>query len=103
MTRWIEWGHERDDRRSRLRHRLRRRYRYFRPRILIWSMIGYAAFYFVRKNLWTAMPLMGAQLRGDQSKPRLVPHAAWDRAFVVLVASAAVGTLLFVAAWPAPR
>ena len=34
------------------------RYRYFRPRILLWSIVGYAMFYFVRKNLSVAMPVM---------------------------------------------
>jgi OPA family glycerol-3-phosphate transporter-like MFS transporter/OPA family sugar phosphate sensor protein UhpC-like MFS transporter len=38
------------------------RYRYFRPRILLWSIVGYAMFYFVRKNLSIAMPVMEQQL-----------------------------------------
>src|SRR5947208_2496736 len=38
------------------------RYRSYRPRILLWSVVGYAAFYFVRKNLSIAMPVMGEQL-----------------------------------------
>jgi OPA family glycerol-3-phosphate transporter-like MFS transporter/OPA family sugar phosphate sensor protein UhpC-like MFS transporter len=37
-------------------------YRHYRPRILLWSIIGYAMFYFVRKNLSIAMPVMGEQL-----------------------------------------
>jgi sugar phosphate permease len=36
--------------------------RIWRRRVLIWSMIGYAAFYFVRKNLSIAMPVMGKDL-----------------------------------------
>jgi phosphoglycerate transporter family protein len=39
-----------------------RRYRHFRPRILLWSIVGYAMYYFVRKNLSVAMPVMEAQL-----------------------------------------
>ena len=39
-----------------------RRYRHYRLRILIWSIVGYAMFYFVRKNLSIAMPVMGQQL-----------------------------------------
>ena len=39
-----------------------RRYRHYRPRILLWSIIGYAMFYFVRKNLSVAMPAMGKEL-----------------------------------------
>src|SRR5436309_15559490 len=38
------------------------RYRYYRPRILAWSLVGYAMFYFVRKNLPVAMPVMEQQL-----------------------------------------
>lgn len=38
------------------------RFRYYRPRILLWSIIGYAMFYFVRKNLSIAMPVMADQL-----------------------------------------
>ncbi len=34
------------------------RFRYWQKRTLITSMIGYAAFYFVRKNLSIAMPAM---------------------------------------------
>jgi sugar phosphate permease len=41
---------------------IRRDYTYFRPRILLWTTIGYAAFYFVRKNLSMAMPIMEEQL-----------------------------------------
>ena len=37
-------------------------YAYFRPRILIWTIVGYAMFYFVRKNLSVAMPAMESQL-----------------------------------------
>src|SRR5438445_4925451 len=38
------------------------RYRYYRPRILVWSIVGYMMFYFVRKNLSIAMPVMAHQL-----------------------------------------
>jgi len=34
------------------------RYAHFRPRVLFWSTAGYATFYFVRKNLPVAMPVM---------------------------------------------
>ena len=38
------------------------RYRHYRRSILVWSIVGYAMFYFVRKNLSIAMPVMGEQL-----------------------------------------
>src|SRR5262245_40941290 len=41
---------------------VRARYAWFRPRILFWTTVGYGAFYFVRKNLSVAMPVMGQQL-----------------------------------------
>jgi phosphoglycerate transporter family protein len=41
---------------------IKRRYRYWQWRILISSIIGYALFYFVRKNLSVAMPAMSADL-----------------------------------------
>jgi len=44
------------------------RYRFYRPRILVWSVIGYAMFYFVRKNLPIAMPVMEHQLGIDKEK-----------------------------------
>src|SRR5262245_12846182 len=39
-----------------------RRYRYYRPRILFWSLVGYMVYYFVRKNISIAMPVMEKQL-----------------------------------------
>lgn len=39
-----------------------RGYRYYQPRILLWSIFGYAMYYFVRKNLSVAMPVMEEQL-----------------------------------------
>ena len=41
---------------------IRANYRYWRRRILISSIIGYAMFYFVRKNLSVAMPALGKNL-----------------------------------------
>jgi sugar phosphate permease len=38
------------------------RYAFYRPRILFWSTVGYGTFYFVRKNLSVAMPVMLTQL-----------------------------------------
>jgi phosphoglycerate transporter family protein len=46
---------------------IRRDYAFFRPRILVWTTIGYAAFYFVRKNLSMAMPIMEEQLGLDKT------------------------------------
>ncbi len=46
---------------------IRRGYSHFRPRILIWTTIGYGAFYFVRKNLAVAMPLIEHQLHISKS------------------------------------
>src|SRR5688572_24857721 len=39
-----------------------RRYKHYRRRILFWTIAGYAMFYFVRKNLSFAMPVMEEQL-----------------------------------------
>src|SRR5947207_2091974 len=41
---------------------IRERYAYYRPRILLWTTVGYGMFYFVRKNLSIAMPVMQQQL-----------------------------------------
>ena len=41
---------------------IKTQYRYWQRRILISSIIGYAMFYFVRKNLSIAMPAMGKEL-----------------------------------------
>ena len=38
------------------------KYRVWQTRVLIFSIVGYATFYFVRKNLGVAMPLMGREL-----------------------------------------
>ena len=38
------------------------KYRHWQKRVLIFSIAGYATFYFVRKNLGVAMPLMGQRL-----------------------------------------
>src|SRR5689334_2271588 len=37
---------------------IRRLCSHYRTRVLFWTTIGYAVFYFVRKNLSTAMPVM---------------------------------------------
>jgi OPA family glycerol-3-phosphate transporter-like MFS transporter/OPA family sugar phosphate sensor protein UhpC-like MFS transporter len=42
------------------------KYNRWQKRVLIFSIIGYAAFYFVRKNLGVAMPLMGVKLGIDK-------------------------------------
>ncbi|MEA2736009.1 MAG: transporter, family, sugar phosphate sensor protein UhpC [Humisphaera sp.] len=41
---------------------------HYRPRILLWTIVGYAIFYFVRKNLSVAMPVMEAQLHITKSQ-----------------------------------
>ena len=41
---------------------IKAQYRYWQRRILVWSIVGYAMFYFVRKNLSIAMPVMGKEL-----------------------------------------
>lgn len=49
-------------------HAVKSEYRYWQRRILIATIIGYATFYFVRKNLSVAMPEMGKDLgitKGD--------------------------------------
>ena len=45
-----------------------RNHAYFRPRILLWTIIGYAMFYFVRKNLSVAMPAMEEQMGISKSQ-----------------------------------
>jgi phosphoglycerate transporter family protein len=35
---------------------------HYRPRILLWSTVGYGTFYFVRKNISVALPMMQSQL-----------------------------------------
>jgi sugar phosphate permease len=44
------------------RAEVRRGFAYFRPRILIWTTIGYGTFYLVRQNIPVAMPVMTAHL-----------------------------------------
>ncbi len=51
---------------------IRREYAYFRPRILFWSTVGYGTFYFVRKNLSVAMPVMMAQLHLQKTSLGLI-------------------------------
>src|SRR2546426_10773611 len=45
-----------------------RKYRYWRTRVLVSSIIGYATFYFVRKNLSIAMPFMETGLGIQKSQ-----------------------------------
>ncbi len=47
-------------------------YRHYRPRILFWTTVGYGTFYFVRKNLPIAMPLMQKQLGLSKSSLGLI-------------------------------
>jgi phosphoglycerate transporter family protein len=49
-----------------------RRYAAYRPQILLWSTIGYGMFYFVRKNLSIAMPVMLHQLHFTKSDMGLI-------------------------------
>jgi sugar phosphate permease len=42
---------------------------YYRPRILFWTTVGYGTFYFVRRNISVALPVMSHQLGMD--KPTL--------------------------------
>ena len=46
---------------------IRERYAYYRPRILLWTTLGYGMFYFVRKNLSVALPVMEQQLGVSKS------------------------------------
>src|SRR5256714_11347077 len=50
------------------RHEIARKYRYWQTRVLISSIIGYATFYFVRKNLSIAMPFMESSLGIQKSQ-----------------------------------
>ncbi len=51
---------------------IRDAYAHYRPRILLWSTVGYGTFYFVRKNLSVAMPLMQQQLGLSKSSLGLI-------------------------------
>lgn len=51
---------------------IRRVYARLRPRILFWSTIGYGTFYFVRKNLSIALPVMEEQLHLSKSSLGLI-------------------------------
>ena len=48
------------------------RYSFYRPRILFWSTVGYGTFYFVRKNLSVAMPVMLTQLHFQKEQLGLI-------------------------------
>src|SRR5947209_17331850 len=41
---------------------IQREYGRYQVRVLVWSIVGYSVFYFVRKNLGVAMPVMGKEL-----------------------------------------
>lgn len=43
------------------------RYAYYRPRVLLWTTIGYGMFYFVRKNLTVAQPVIEKVLHISKS------------------------------------
>jgi phosphoglycerate transporter family protein len=47
---------------------IREGYRRGQMRVLIWATLGYALFYFVRKNLSIAMPVMGEKLGIDKQR-----------------------------------
>jgi sugar phosphate permease len=51
---------------------IRRLYSRYRPQILFWSTVGYGTFYFVRKNLSIAMPVMQRQLGLSKSSLGLI-------------------------------
>lgn len=53
-------------------HEIEQRYRSLRPQILFWSTAGYGMFYFVRKNLSLAMPVMMQQLHLTKSGMGLI-------------------------------
>jgi phosphoglycerate transporter family protein len=47
-------------------------YHHHRPRILLWSTLGYGTFYFVRKNLPVAMPIMEERLHLNKAQLGLI-------------------------------
>ena len=51
---------------------IREEYAKYRPRILFWSTVGYGTFYFVRKNMSVAMPVMQQQLGLSKSDLGLI-------------------------------
>lgn len=50
-------------------NQIQKDYAFYQPKILFWTTFGYGTFYFVRKNLAVAMPVMASQL--GISKPDL--------------------------------
>ena len=56
---------------------IREGYAYFQPRILFWTTIGYGTFYFVRKNLTLAMPVLEQKLGISKSELGIVSYFAW--------------------------
>ena len=52
--------------------RIRAMYGYWRARILLTSLLGYAIFYFVRLNISAAQKPMGAELHYDKSQTGLI-------------------------------
>lgn len=51
---------------------IREEYAKYRPRILFWTTVGYGTFYFVRKNMSVAMPVMQRQLGLSKSDLGLI-------------------------------
>jgi sugar phosphate permease len=51
---------------------IRRGFAHYRPRILFWTTLGYGAFYFVRRNISVALPVMGRQLGMDKEMLGLI-------------------------------
>jgi OPA family glycerol-3-phosphate transporter-like MFS transporter/OPA family sugar phosphate sensor protein UhpC-like MFS transporter len=51
---------------------VRHLYKYYRPRILFWSTVGYGTFYFVRRNISFVLPLMHDQLGISKSSLGLI-------------------------------
>jgi OPA family glycerol-3-phosphate transporter-like MFS transporter/OPA family sugar phosphate sensor protein UhpC-like MFS transporter len=45
-----------------------REFAHYRPRVLFWTTLGYGIFYFVRKNIPIAMPIMESQLGISKEK-----------------------------------
>ena len=54
-----------------------KKFKYWQTRTIIASMIGYALFYFVRKNLSIAMPAMQEDLGITKRRFGIIPDTTW--------------------------
>jgi OPA family glycerol-3-phosphate transporter-like MFS transporter/OPA family sugar phosphate sensor protein UhpC-like MFS transporter len=83
-------------------------YRAWQRRVLVATIVGYATFYFVRKNLSVAMAVgltgffgYASTLLSGWGLGSLVQHHGWNAGFAGMIIVPVMATVLFVLAWPA--